>query len=59
MALKLANNAVALLAAAVTTTDTTIALTPGAGAKFPTLTAGGGGRQGRARRGLYLLDLSG
>lgn len=37
MALKLTNNAVALLAAGVSDTDTTIAVTPGAGDLFPTL----------------------
>lgn len=40
MALKLANNAVAILAAALSPTDTSVALNPGAGDLFPTLSAG-------------------
>ncbi len=40
MALKLANNAVSRLASPITTASTTIALTPGDGAKFPTIGAG-------------------
>ncbi|ULR75129.1 tail fiber protein [Burkholderia phage JC1] len=40
MALKLANNAVSRLAAAVAANATSISLTPGDGAKFPTLGAG-------------------
>lgn len=40
MALKLANNAVAILAAGLSPSDTTIALNPGAGAAFPVLGAG-------------------
>lgn len=40
MALKLANNAVSRLASPITASSTTIALTPGDGAKFPTLSAG-------------------
>jgi len=40
MALKLTNNAVAILAANVSTSDTIIAVTPGAGVAFPAVGAG-------------------
>lgn len=40
MGLKLSNNAVARLAASITSTETSIGLTPGAGALFPALSAG-------------------
>lgn len=40
MALKLANNAVAILAAALSPTDNTVSLNPGAGVAFPVLGAG-------------------
>jgi hypothetical protein len=40
MSLKLANNAVSKLASAILATDTSLALTPGDGAKFPALGAG-------------------
>jgi hypothetical protein len=39
MALKITNNATSKLAAAIGTADTTLSLTPGEGAKFPTLAA--------------------
>jgi len=40
MALKLANNAVSKLAAAILSTDVSLTITPGDGAKFPVLAAG-------------------
>lgn len=40
MGIKLSNNAVSRLASNITNTETSISLTPGSGALFPTLSAG-------------------